>query len=79
MLSALAFLLAVDFGTQVHPILTAKCMGCHSARMAQGGLALETRAQVLKVVTPGNPISPGCCRRLTTIPSKGANNNVSAR
>ncbi|MBS0276694.1 MAG: PSD1 domain-containing protein [Proteobacteria bacterium] len=29
-------------------------MACHNARLSQGGLALETRAQVLKVVTPGN-------------------------
>lgn len=58
-------LLAIDFSTQVHPILTARCLGCHNARLSQGGLALETRAQILKSVTPGNAAASAFIRRIT--------------
>lgn len=58
-------LLAIDFSTQVHPILTARCLGCHNSRLAQGGLALETRAQILKSVTPGNAAASSLIRRIT--------------
>jgi hypothetical protein len=62
----LALLFApVDFSTEVHPILTARCLGCHNTRLSQGGLALETRAQILKSVTPGNADSSLLIRRVT--------------
>lgn len=39
---------AVDFETQVRPILQARCLSCHSRGKYKGGLSLETRAQLLK-------------------------------
>ena len=38
----------VDFAREVHPILLARCAGCH-----KGDRALNTRADLLKVVVPG--------------------------
>jgi hypothetical protein len=61
----LALLLAADFATQVHPILTARCTGCHNARMQQGGLTLEKHAGVMKVVTPGNSRASLLMQRVT--------------
>jgi hypothetical protein len=57
-------LLAIDFSTQVHPILTARCLGCHNSRLSQGGLALESRAQILKSITPGNAAASLLIRRI---------------
>lgn len=35
-------LTAVDFATEVHPILAARCLGCHSGKTPQAGLSFET-------------------------------------
>ncbi|MFN7919457.1 MAG: PSD1 and planctomycete cytochrome C domain-containing protein [Bryobacteraceae bacterium] len=62
----LALLLAaVDFSTQVHPILAARCSSCHNPRMQQGGLSLEKHADVRRVVTPGNSASSLLIQRVT--------------
>src|SRR5689334_7804109 len=51
-LAALALLPAakaeVDFAKDVHPILVRSCTSCHSGEKAQGGLALNTRAEILR-------------------------------
>lgn len=39
---------AVDFASDVHPILAARCLSCHSGKAPQAGLSLETRAGALK-------------------------------
>ncbi len=39
---------AVDFAKDVHPILVLKCSGCHSGEKGQGGLSVNTRAELLK-------------------------------
>lgn len=49
----------VDFGREVHPILNAKCAGCHNSHGAQGGLAVNTRAEMLKGGVSGPSIVPG--------------------
>ena len=38
----------VDFARDVHPILVAKCSGCHNGERGQGGLSVNTRAELLK-------------------------------
>ncbi|MCC6586424.1 MAG: DUF1549 domain-containing protein [Bryobacterales bacterium] len=67
MLSLIALLLAapVDFATDVHPILTARCIGCHNSRLSQGGLALETSAQVGKSVVAGSSAASILIKRVT--------------
>lgn len=54
----------VDFATQVHPILNARCASCHSKTNAQAGLILDSRANVLKAVTPGNSGASALIQRI---------------
>ncbi len=44
---------AVDFETEVRPILAKSCFGCHSATLASAGLRLDSRAEALRAITPG--------------------------
>lgn len=55
----------VDFAREVHPILTARCTACHSGHNAQGGLALNSRADVLKAVVPGDSKASKLLQRVT--------------
>lgn len=61
----------VDFTRQVHPILTARCTSCHSGEKAQGGLALNTRAEILRggmngaAIVPGNSAASPLIQRIT--------------
>lgn len=41
-------LIAVDFAVEVHPILAARCLGCHSGKTPQAGLSFENRASALR-------------------------------
>lgn len=50
---------AVDFVTEVQPVLTAKCLGCHAGASAQAGLRLHTRADLLTGGVSGAAIIPG--------------------
>ncbi len=50
---------AVDFVTQVQPVLTAKCLGCHAGASAQAGLRLHTRADLLTGGVSGAAVVPG--------------------
>lgn len=49
----------VDFTTQVHPILTKHCTSCHTGEKAQGGLELNTRAQILRGGSNGTAVVAG--------------------
>jgi len=49
----------VDFAKDVHPILVRSCTSCHSGEKAQGGLALNTRAEILRGGTNGASVVPG--------------------
>src|SRR6202030_819336 len=47
------------FERDILPIFGAKCIACHSGKVAQAGLSLETRDSVLKGGKTGAAIAPG--------------------
>jgi hypothetical protein len=49
----------VDYDRQVHPILAAKCMQCHSQEKRSGGLSLATYNDALDGGRSGAAIKPG--------------------
>ena len=49
----------VDFLKEVQPVLTAKCLGCHTGDAAQAGLKLHTRADMTQGGKTGPAILPG--------------------
>lgn len=59
---------AVDFVTEVQPVLTAKCLGCHAGASAQAGLRLHTRADLLTGGASGAAIVPGKSEDLLSHP-----------
>ena len=50
---------AVDFATQVHPILAARCAPCHNSDKPPAGLTFTSRAAALKGGADGPAITPG--------------------
>lgn len=56
---AVPALAAVDFSRDVHPILTARCAGCHTGERGQGGLAVHTRSELLRGGASGPAVIPG--------------------
>lgn len=50
---------AVDFATEVHPILAARCAPCHSGAKPAAGLSLASRALALAGGASGPAIAPG--------------------
>ena len=50
---------AVDFATEVHPILASRCAPCHSGAKPTGGLSLASRALALGGGVNGPAIVPG--------------------
>jgi len=50
--------LAVDFETEVAPILEAKCLGCHNPNIMKGDFSMTTREAILSagddILIPGN-------------------------
>src|SRR6478672_3619497 len=58
-LSTLAFSEPVDFATGVHPILVARCLGCHVGAKAAADLSLGSRADMLKGGRGGPALKPG--------------------
>jgi hypothetical protein len=63
---------AVDFVHEVMPILKKHCGQCHTGRKKEGGLAMNTRAQLLaggengKAVIPGNAVKSLFFERITS-------------
>ena len=51
--------LAVDFATQVHPILAGRCVPCHSGATPPAGLLLTSRASLLAGGASGPALVPG--------------------
>ena len=49
----------VDFLKEVQPILTAKCLACHSGDAPQAGLKVHTRDDLMKGGATGPAIVPG--------------------
>ena len=52
-----SFAAPVDFRTQIQPILTKQCVGCHGADRASGGIRLDKRSSALRpeVFVSGKP------------------------
>ena len=50
---------APDYARDVTPIFRKYCLGCHNAQEAQGGLVLETHAQLLRGGEHGAVLVPG--------------------
>ncbi len=50
---------AQDFVRDVEPILNAKCVGCHGAKLQQGGLRLDAKSAAFEGGVSGMPIHPG--------------------
>src|SRR3954469_22225057 len=48
---------AVSFDTDIRPVLTKECLGCHNANRALGGIRLQSREAALKsnALVPGKP------------------------
>ena len=53
----------IDYQQQVHPILAAKCLPCHSAQRRSGGLSLASYADALDGGRSGAAIHPGDAQR----------------
>lgn len=49
----------VDFAHNIEPILKARCIGCHGAKVQSGGFRLDTRAAALAGGYSGAVILPG--------------------
>ncbi|MCU1258497.1 MAG: hypothetical protein JWO80_1382, partial [Bryobacterales bacterium] len=49
----------VDYQRQIHPIIAAKCLSCHSQERRSGGLSLTTWQEVLDGGRSGATIKPG--------------------
>src|SRR5437868_12269892 len=49
----------VDFNRDVHPILAAKCFGCHGGDKRSGGLSLSNYSEILRGGRTGKVVSPG--------------------
>ena len=49
----------IDFARDIAPIFQKSCLPCHSGEKPQGGLRLDTEAQVLKGGQSGKAITPG--------------------
>ncbi len=48
-----------SFQNQIQPILASRCSACHSAKVSQGGLSLESRESVLAGGKSGPAVVPG--------------------
>ena len=63
----------VDFPREVRPLLVKRCLACHDAEHAKGGLRLDSREAALKggkskrpTLTPGTPAKSELVRRITS-------------
>lgn len=52
-------LVAADFAKDVHPVLAARCLPCHSAQQRMAGFSVATYGDVLKGGKSGRAIEPG--------------------
>jgi mono/diheme cytochrome c family protein len=62
----------VDFWARIHPLLEARCLGCHQGGEPKGGLHLDTRSGALAggdgdgpAIVPGKPSDSPLLRRVT--------------
>jgi mono/diheme cytochrome c family protein len=47
----------VDFESQVAPVLARKCLACHTANIAKGGVILSERSPAADLLVPGNALA----------------------
>src|SRR4051794_13996538 len=47
------------FETDIQPLLQSKCAACHSAKVRQGGLSIESREDLIKGGKTGGAVVPG--------------------
>ncbi len=57
---------AIDFGTQIRPILNRNCTSCHGSIKQAGDLSFIYREQALAAITPGKPNESELIARITT-------------
>ncbi len=57
--ASLSFAEPVDFATTIHPILVSRCLNCHIGAKAPAGLALGSRAEMIKGGANGPAVIPG--------------------
>jgi hypothetical protein len=50
---------AIDFPTEVHPVLESRCRSCHVGEAAQAGLRMTSREELLRGGNSGPAIVPG--------------------
>src|ERR1700733_4715379 len=50
---------SVDFNSQVHAVLAAKCLACHSQEKRSGGLSLAAYSDALNGGRSGAAVKPG--------------------
>ncbi len=61
---------AIDFETQIRPLLTKQCAACHGAKQQKSGLRIDARSFFFKggdagqIVDPGNPDASELIRRV---------------
>lgn len=67
---AVALLLAIDFEKQVAPLLEQSCLACHGPGLVAGGLRVDTKADALKAVRPGQPQNSPLFTRTQLPPGK---------
>jgi hypothetical protein len=56
---------AVDFATEVHPILATRCTPCHSGAKPAAGLSFASRALALAAITPGDSAASLLIQKVT--------------
>jgi hypothetical protein len=63
----------VSFAKDVQPILQDRCYRCHSAAKAKGGVKVDTRGGLQKLIRPGHAAESFLVRVLTTgqMPPRG--------
>ena len=64
--------LAVDYLTDIKPLLEEKCWSCHGVLKQESGLRLDTRAQIIDAGTiiPGDPSASELISRIMADPSE---------
>ncbi len=55
---------AVDFATEIHPVLQAKCLGCHGDKLKLSKLDLRTRESAIEGGAHGAALVPGNAERV---------------
>ncbi len=67
---AVALLFAVDFEKQIAPLLEQSCLECHRPGLIAGGLRVDSAADALKAVRPGQPQNSPLYTRTQISPGK---------